>query len=250
MKELRAILKEIGLTEGEIEVYTALLHIGSSTTGPIIDKSSITASKVYIILEKLEKKGLVSHVIKNNVKNFQASDPASLLNFLEKKKTTIEESEFQIKKLLPEIRTLRTKIQTLQETTMYEGFKGFQSAMREFIADMKAGEEFLVFGSSTHFGKEYERFIKHFYEIKESSKINTRLIYNSNFKEVSELYQGLHFAQVRFVDQILPSTIVIRDSKVLLIAYGEDSIQVLIQSDAIAQGYVQFFESVWQIGKE
>ena len=53
------ILEKIGLTNGESKVYLALLEIGLSSTGQIIEKSQITSSKVYIILQKLEKKGLV-----------------------------------------------------------------------------------------------------------------------------------------------------------------------------------------------
>ena len=36
-------LKEAGLTDGEIKVYLALLELGSSTTGPVIEKSGIAA---------------------------------------------------------------------------------------------------------------------------------------------------------------------------------------------------------------
>ena len=34
-------LKAAGLTDGEIKVYLALLEIGSSTIGPILEKSGI-----------------------------------------------------------------------------------------------------------------------------------------------------------------------------------------------------------------
>ena len=57
-------LREAGLTEGEIKVYLALLELGSSTTGPIVDKSGISRSIIYQILEKLMEKGLVSFITK------------------------------------------------------------------------------------------------------------------------------------------------------------------------------------------
>jgi len=49
-------LKEAGLTEGEIRVYLALLELGLSTSGPILEKSGITKSIIYRILDKLIKK--------------------------------------------------------------------------------------------------------------------------------------------------------------------------------------------------
>ena len=73
------LLKEIGLTDSEIKVYVALLEIGSSSKGPIVDKSGVASSKIYELLEKLMQKGLVSQVIKSNVKYFEAAPPKRLL---------------------------------------------------------------------------------------------------------------------------------------------------------------------------
>ena len=70
------ILEEIGLTHGEIKTYLALLTLGSSSTGPIAKESGVSRSKLYIILDKLEKKGLVSHIEKDGIIYFQSADPA------------------------------------------------------------------------------------------------------------------------------------------------------------------------------
>ena len=61
------LLKEIGLTDSEIKVYIALLELGSSSKGPIVDKSHVASSKIYELLEKLMQKGLVTQVLKSNV---------------------------------------------------------------------------------------------------------------------------------------------------------------------------------------
>ena len=42
-------LKEAGLTDGEIRTYLALLEVGSSTIGPILEKSGINRSIIYRI---------------------------------------------------------------------------------------------------------------------------------------------------------------------------------------------------------
>ncbi|MBI2665760.1 hypothetical protein HYX12_04015 [Candidatus Woesearchaeota archaeon] len=46
------LLRNIGLTDSEIKVYLALLELGSSTKGPIVDKSRVASSKIYELLEK------------------------------------------------------------------------------------------------------------------------------------------------------------------------------------------------------
>jgi len=55
------LLEEIGLTKGEIKTYLTLLQIGESTTGKIIDEAGISSGKIYEILNKLIRKGLVMH---------------------------------------------------------------------------------------------------------------------------------------------------------------------------------------------
>ena len=50
-------LRNIGLTEGEIKVYTGLIKLGETTTGPLVDESGVSLSKVYAILDRLAKKG-------------------------------------------------------------------------------------------------------------------------------------------------------------------------------------------------
>ena len=84
------LLEEIGLTKGEIAVYMALLDVGSSTVGPIIDKANVSSSKVYDILERLMDKGLVSFVIKSGTKNFEAADPERLLDYMKEKKRSLK----------------------------------------------------------------------------------------------------------------------------------------------------------------
>ena len=57
-----ALFEKIGLTKGEIKVYTALLSLGETTISPIVTHGKVTKSKVYDILEKLIEKGFVREI--------------------------------------------------------------------------------------------------------------------------------------------------------------------------------------------
>ena len=65
------VLREIGLTESENKIYLALLDLGDSTRGDIVNKSGVAGSKVYDLLERLREKGLVSIYVKDKVKHFK-----------------------------------------------------------------------------------------------------------------------------------------------------------------------------------
>src|SRR3989344_337750 len=60
------LLEDIGLTKGEIKVYLTLLKLRETTTGKIIEEAQISSGKIYEILDKLIKKGLVSYIIKEH----------------------------------------------------------------------------------------------------------------------------------------------------------------------------------------
>ena len=58
-----SILEDLGLSKREAKAYLALLELGSTTVGEIIKKTDIPSSKIYEVLDRLMKKGLVSYVI-------------------------------------------------------------------------------------------------------------------------------------------------------------------------------------------
>ena len=72
------VLKDLGLTGGEIRVYLALLELGKSSANAIIRKSGISPSKIYDVLERLLKKGVVSYFISGKVRNYAAVSPERL----------------------------------------------------------------------------------------------------------------------------------------------------------------------------
>ena len=73
-------LKKLGLTDGEIKVYLALIRLGETTSGPLVDEAGVSVSKVYSILERLAKKGLASHIVKGNITYWQPASPRIYLD--------------------------------------------------------------------------------------------------------------------------------------------------------------------------
>ena len=64
-------LEDIGLTQGEIKVYLALLEIGPSTAGSILEKAGIQNSVFHFCVNSLIEKGLVSYVKKNKFRVYK-----------------------------------------------------------------------------------------------------------------------------------------------------------------------------------
>ena len=142
------ILEEIGLTEGEAKVYLALLRISTTKTGHLIAEAGVSSSKVYKILDRLEKKGLVGHVIKAKTKYFTAMPPKRIVEYLEEKEKTLFEKKEMIKKIVPELEMEQKLAKERSESTLYEGLQAIKNFYNNILDDLKAGETYYVLGAT------------------------------------------------------------------------------------------------------
>src|SRR3989338_39950 len=92
-------LEQLGLTKNQSAVYLALLKLGSTTAQSIIKESGLHRSRVYDSLERLEDLGLVSFVVKDFKKYFQAANPEKLLDYIDEKKEIVNQILPELKKL-------------------------------------------------------------------------------------------------------------------------------------------------------
>src|SRR3989338_2284171 len=91
-----SVLKKIGLTDTEIKTYVELLSLGATSAGKIVAQTGIHRKNLYDALNKLIEKGLVTYVIENKIRVFQAKEPDNLLRYLDEKREELEE-------ILPEL---------------------------------------------------------------------------------------------------------------------------------------------------
>ena len=136
-----SVLEELGLSNAEAKIYLALLGLGSSKTGDIIDRTKLQSSTVYHVLGSLVEKGLVSYVLKGKIKFYQAEDPNSFLLFLEEKKRKLNE-------ILPELRRKERLSKQKQTAKVYEGLKGVKGwkafGIRRFEESVSASANALM----------------------------------------------------------------------------------------------------------
>ena len=76
------ILEDLGLTKTEVKVYLALLELGSSSAGKILEKSKLPNSTVHRDLNSLIVKGLISFILEGKRKVYQASNPENFFEFI------------------------------------------------------------------------------------------------------------------------------------------------------------------------
>lgn len=97
-------LRKLGLSNGEASVYISLLELyAPSKVGLIVKESHISYSKVYDVLRRLIEKGLVSHVMINNIKYFSAVEPYRLFDYIQRKESEVKEQRLAVERIVPQL---------------------------------------------------------------------------------------------------------------------------------------------------
>ena len=235
---IQETLQDLGLNRRESFCYTALLELGSSKIGVIVKKTGIPSSKIYEILDKLIKRGLVSYVKIGKIKHYQASDPKTLLNYIDEKKKKIEE-------ILPQL-LLKQKLSTKQSVEMFEGQKALFSLFTNLIKDAKPKEKYLIFSiNEENKNDAVNLFFKNLAVRRKEKKLDVRLLKNiKHYKKEKHTKLKLKYTEFN-----LPQGITIFRNTVVILSWVESPIAIKIESETISNQLREFFLGQWKIAK-
>jgi len=241
------ILRKIGLTEGEIRVYEAVVKLGKSSTGKIMENCGISSSKVYLILEKLIQKGFVTFTIENNVKKFQAANPINIIEYIQEKEKGLEETKKEAHTLVKELTQL---IGSHEEETakVYRGTKSMLTAYHN-ILDELGKEPFLFIGAPLEDLESLQLFFQNLHAKREHRNIKTKgLVHISTMKKYFAIFTGRKNIALKFVKLPFPNAIAIGKKRIIISLWEPTPIGFEIESQRIAQRYREFFKKIWNEG--
>ena len=239
------ILEDIGLKNSEIKIYMALLELGNSSAGKIIDKSHLQNSVVHLALNSLIEKGLIS-IVKEGKKNiYQASNPKHFLEFIDEKKNRFEN-------ILPELLSKQNKFKEKSEVTLFRGIRGIKELLYELL-ESPSKEHHTINSSekSTMLGDDW--WIN--YHKKRARKgINAKLIFNESLKKWTVSGPGKNYKKVdfKFTEkgfEPLTETI-IRGEVMGIIIWSDEPIGILIQQKEVAESYDKYFDIMWKLARK
>lgn len=236
-----SIFEDLGLTNAEIKVYLALLELGNSRAGPILEKTGLQNSVIHRALNALVNKGLIGFIIENKGRIYQASDPKNFFTYLEDKKKRFE-------KILPELERKKSLSKIKKEVTTFKGKKGLNQLYIELINS--GGKEYNTFGGGKRvtFDVMGETWWKNFHIKRISKKIKSRQVFDTTIKKFGEELDKLPYTNIKFLPQEfeqLTETIIIGDYVGIAI-FTEDPYGILIHDKEAALNYRKQFEFLWK----
>ncbi|MBI5391362.1 BlaI/MecI/CopY family transcriptional regulator [Candidatus Woesearchaeota archaeon] len=232
-----SILEDIGLTNAEIKVYLALLEIGSSTAGPIIEKSQLQSSVVHMTLNKLVEKGLLSFVKEGQRKHYQAANPQHITDYLDEKKKRFEQ-------ILPELMLKQELAKQKSEVIAFKGIKGIKELLLELLE--AGGSEHHTFGSSSVSLMINDAWWVNYHKKRAEKGITAKLLFNASLVswKAESKYPKSEVRYTKAGFEPLTETI-IRNDKIGIIIWTEKPMGTLIHSKEAADSYEQFFQMLW-----
>ncbi|MFH1770496.1 MAG: helix-turn-helix domain-containing protein [archaeon] len=235
------LFKELGFSPREIRVYLALLELGSTTIGPIANKSKLQSSKIYETLEKLREKGLVSYVIISKTKYFQASDPKEILNLLEERKR-------RFKNVLEELRLKQKYSESKQIATVYEGFKSFKTLFNKIADELTSKDEYWAFAfKEEYYTPAVSIFLSNFHKKLEEKGIEDKLLGHTSVKKaITKTFKENKHIKIKFTENETPLGVIIIKNKVINLVWGERPTAIEITSEQIYLQYKKFFFQLWK----
>jgi len=244
-------LRKIGLTDGEIKVYEALLELGETTKTRLATKSEVSPSKIYDITNRLLRKGIISSVRKKGVMHFKAADPKRLQDFIEKKEQEIDEEKKVVNAILP---TLMAKYQKTEEEIdidVFYGWDGLKTAFLTLEDSMGKKDVSYVFGASIGLAPEQgDIFWKQHQARVEKRGFKVMIIFNEDMRKGRKLrheyYDDHPLHEIRYQHQETMNEFYIYKEHVLLFISLKKPVGILIKNKETVDAYKKFFQTMWK----
>ncbi len=232
--DIRTALGELGLSDGEISVYLALLKLGLCPVSKIKEESNLHRTTIYDFLEKLLNKGLISYVVKNKVKYYNAAHPNKLFEFLKEKQDHLDE-------VLPDLVKLANIEKEEVSVEVYKGKEGMKTVMMDIV---KGGHELLGIGiDEALYKKNLPIFMEKYQMMQKEHNLHERLITKIN---PDDLLDTSH-CHYKFVPEssFSPTSTVIYDDKVQIALWEPSLTSIIIKNKKLANAYRNHFEHLW-----
>ncbi len=246
MPDLTA-LEKIGLTKNDRKIYLALLETCSATVSDLVKKAGLHRSYTYDILDKLIDLGLVSFMIKNNKKYFNAESPNKTLQILKAREMAIKESEREINKILPELIKRQGIAKEKPEARIFIGREGIKSILEDIL---KIKKDFVALGAEGKFKDIFKWYFDNWQNRRAVLGIKYKIIYNSKLKSKRPTKEQ-KLVEVRFLPPKyeFPATTIVYGNKVAVIIWDISPIGFILESEQAVKSFSGYFNLLWGLGK-
>lgn len=240
--ELKQALKEYGLSSKESEVYLALLPLGSITLQELAKRIDLPRTTIYNTLNYLSNKGIVSFIVKKNIKHYEATDPEKLIDKL-------KEKEALIKDILPNLKILKKTAIEGSSVEIYQGTKGISTILYDVFSKKQPTYYFGSYKLSKELLKHQPEHVR---LIRLERKIPANIVMDKYDEETFHRSDYKKLTDIRYNNSLkdFPCMIFIYGNKVALYTLKEDIVGIIIKNKQVAESMKLIFDVYWTSAKK
>lgn len=234
-------LQDSGLNETESKIYLAALELGQTSVSRIARKSGIKRTTVYLSLENLRNKGLISALKKDGKAYYYAEDPRNLERMLQEKKE-------RISKLMPELLAFTNLIDKKPEIRYFEGEEGIKEVLMDALNFAK--KEICMIYSESYIADFDEKYFSQYYAPERLKRkiIARTLVPDNEQMRILSTTNEKNLRKMRFLSpnlfEINIEIMLYSDNKMSIVSF-EEKFALIIESQAIFKSFQSIFETMW-----
>src|SRR3989338_47425 len=239
-------LRKIGLSDGEIKVYSSLLDLGKAPLNKIHERTGIERRNIYDILNKLIERGLVTYIKENKKRLFEISHPNKIIGYVEEKKHELDITKQEIEKELPSILEKYNFKKPDINAEIFRGIEGVKAVWE----DMLNHKEIYWIGSGRYVPKRLSIWFSNYNRRRVKQKVKWLNLMRNEMKK--EIKKPLEFEKIKFLPKEFsgnPTAIGIYGNKIVNFLLGEDSFAFVIENKEIAENYKKYHKFLWNIAQ-
>jgi sugar-specific transcriptional regulator TrmB len=222
----------------------ASLELGETSVSRIARKSGIKLTTVYLSLENLMQKGLISAIKKEGKTHYFAEDPRNLERIMAERKEKISQ-------LMPELLAFSNILDKKPEIRYFEGEEGIKEVFKYAVENAK--QEICLMYSETYLSEFDEKFFSEYLVPKRlERKVLARTLVPDN-EQMRALESEKILRKIKFLPpnlfKIKMEVLIYGNDKVSIISFRE-KFALIIESRDIHDSFQSIFEVMWLSAKD
>src|SRR3989339_1171929 len=127
------VLELLGLARKDLDVYQALLRLGSAPLRRIAEEANLNRGTTYDALKRLLDAGIASYVDAKTHRYFTAEDPHKLRGLATRREVAMREAALDLDGMIPGLDALRGESSYRPAVRYYEGDAGVHDILEDMI---------------------------------------------------------------------------------------------------------------------
>ena len=233
---MREELKNLGLTEEEINIYLLLLQKGALKVTQISKELSVARTTIYRFITSLHEKGIVSETIEDYVKTYTPIPPENLPEILLNRVAGIQS-------IVPQLNKIYSKPLEKTEVSVFRGREGIKVVMNDIIRE---GKPYTCAGEIEKYFEELDIFTKKWMREVETARIKGKLLGSKKQKFEVAKTEECKFLPEELIPEI---TTVTYAEKTALFIWSKPLYVILIENKKVTESNLKVFNHLWQTAK-